>query len=256
MAGHTEKQDGHGAGGRKRSFLLPAVYAASEACMLIALKCLEFAGGHARACTGLMYGSIVLNTIVTVLSLIAFCKTRRASGKEGAGLFRTGGVPDAGFTACALLFTLAADTVLTLLDRWYLIGVLLFCIVQTLYAFAMKPSGKVLLVRLTVFLAVTAALVPMGMADALNIASAYSITQLSINVVLSFALLRKARPEEKRGDFLFALGLALFWGCDTSVGVFNLSRGVPGLETVYAVSAFLMWFFYMPAQVLLVFSER
>gem|GEM_PF-1735673 len=263
MKKETAKSTVKASGGRALCVLLPVLYAGAEALALILLKFLEIRGGYPQICTTLMYGAIVLNTAVVILL-------------AGAAVQRCRLSRSALFAALGLILTLAADTVLVLLNRWYLLGVLLFCGVQTLYAVAIgatpgkggkqaesapdaRAELRMWLIRLGSFLAVLLVLIILKMAQPLNIASGYSITQLTINVFTAWRKRRALQSQQCRslrsGWLLFALGLTLFWGCDMCVGIYNLSYGAAGLETLYAASGFLIWIFYLPSQVLLVFAE-
>ncbi|MBR6322337.1 MAG: hypothetical protein IKR59_05670, partial [Lachnospiraceae bacterium] len=275
LRGKNTRGDRKPRGGRK-ALLQPVLYIFVEAVMLVLIKVFEVCGIYPRAVTFLMYGAIVLNTLYTgflfVRYLIRRKKTAAQEGYGAGGDSEDSGEDDTSeacgknddflrvlFIALALLFTLAADTFLVLLDDYYLAGVLLFCVVQTLYGIALKPRPVSGAVRITAFLLVWLVLALLHMAEPLNVASAYSITQLTINAVLA---LKKAREEKKAGAHtrpgavLFALGLVLFWCCDVSVGIFNLSFGMEKLYLLNRITWFLMWVFYLPSQVLLVFAER
>ncbi len=254
---------GENESGRKgMRILLPVLYAIAELAILVVLKKQDFTGGSVLLATALMYGAIVLNTAVLLILLLRhFAREtkRERSLEEDQGLF---GVMSrrSVFVSLGLLFTLAADTVLVLLDRWYLAGVILFCIVQTCYALSFGSGFRDWLLRIGNFLLVAAVLLVFRMGTPLNIASAYSITQLTLNALAAVILIFQARAEgetaeDHPGLLLFALGLILFWCCDVSVGIYNLTAGVPGFGTLCETSGFLMWVFYLPSQVLLVFSE-
>ena len=50
---------------------------------------------------------------------------------------------------------------------------------------------------------------------------------------------------------LFALGLALFVGCDVCVGLFN---ALPAPSPLYSAASVGMWLFYLPSQALIALS--
>lgn len=254
--------------------LVPILYIFIEAVMLVLIKTFEVRGVYARAVTFLMYGAIVLNTLYTAVLFVRYllrrkkravsegCEEGGRDGEdcaEGKGHGRNRELLRIVFTALALLFTLAADIFLVLLDDYYLAGVLLFCVVQTLYGIALKPKPVSGAVRVTAFLLVWLVLALTDAAEPLTVASAYSITQLTVNAVLA---LKKVREEKRTGActlagaVLFAVGLVLFWGCDMSVGIFNLSFGMEKFRLLNRITWFLMWVFYLPSQVLLVLAER
>ena len=257
-----ERISEHESGRRRIRILLPVLYVLAELAILIVLKMQDFTGGSVLLATALMYGAIVLNTAVLLIALLRHFmreKNRESMRGEDPGFF---GVMSGRsvFIALALLFTLLADTVLVLLDRWYLAGVLLFCAVQTFYALSFGSGLRDWLLRIGNFLLITGILMILRMGTALNIASAWSITQLTMNAVAAIILIIRARAqgetaEDHPGLTLLALGLVLFFGCDVSVGIYNLSAGIPALSGLCESAGFLIWVFYIPAQVLLVFSE-
>ena len=136
--------------------------------------------------------------------------------------------------AWAMAFTLAADTFLLLLDRWYGMGIVLFCVVQGLYlARIRRACGRTLWALRAGLAAAWVLLNALGMGTALN---------LLVNACQSLTL---------RSERLFAAGLWLFLLCDVCVGLRNQPSLLPGLAGAAQVG---MWLFYLPGQVLLVLS--
>ena len=133
--------------------------------------------------------------------------------------------------AWAMAFTLAADTFLLLLDRWYGAGIALFCVVQGLYlARIWRACGRTLWALRT------------GMGTALNLLAALYFVNFLVNACQSLTL---------RSERLFAAGLWLFLLCDVCVGLRNQPSLLPGLAGAAQAG---MWLFYLPGQVLLVLS--
>lgn len=155
-------------------------------------------------------------------------------------------------TATALAFTLLADLFLLLLNRWYLIGLLFFLIVQSLYLARIRLAGGwphpiCLTVRLSLPAAVLFALWTIGFLTPLNAGCAIYFSQLLCNALESRTL-QGHIPWAKR----FQAGLWLFIGCDLCVGLHNLALPLPNwLGWLAAVG---MWAFYLPSQVLLTLS--
>ena len=136
--------------------------------------------------------------------------------------------------AWAMAFTLAADTFLLLLDRWYGMDIVLFCVVQGLYlARIRRACGRTLWALRAGLAAAWVLLNALGMGTALN---------LLVNACQSLTL---------RSERLFAAGLWLFLLCDVCVGLRNQPSLLPGLAGAAQVG---MWLFYLPGQVLLVLS--
>lgn len=153
----------------------------------------------------------------------------------------------------AMAFTLLADTFLLLLDEYYILGVLAFCVVQTLYAgrLVSKSSGKSIVPRIVLFFVALVIINSFGVMDMLTVACAWSFSQLVSNVMHAFLIRNKFK-----GGWHFVIGLLLFLGCDTCVGLNNLMEYIPEFpfSGIIPLAAFCMWIFYLPAQVLIVLS--
>lgn len=150
----------------------------------------------------------------------------------------------------ALALTLAADTLLLLLDEGYFLGVLLFCLVQGLYLLRIcrANGGRALWpLQAGLLLVSLAALGRLGLLTALNVLSLLYFGGFLCNVVLSLGL-RGGRGR------LFALGLCLFLCCDLCVGLFNFPLSLPA--RLHEAARVGMWLFYLPGQVLITLSGR
>ena len=124
--------------------------------------------------------------------------------------------------AWAMVFTLAADTFLLLLDRWYGAGIALFCVVQGLYlARIRRACGRTLwALRAGLVPAAWVLLNALGMGTALNLLAALYFVNFLVNACQSLTL---------RSERLFAAGLWLFLLCDVCVGLRNQPSLLPGL---------------------------
>ena len=153
-----------------------------------------------------------------------------------------------------MTLTMLADVFLLLTSGAYLVGVLLFCLVQTLYALRLQQWGgkSAWILRGAILIVVWIILKMIGALDALSMAAAYSFVQLTLNAVLAVRL----KLGKKRAAF--AVGLVLFWGCDFCVGLHNIMGYLPAFPWPWLLTAasFGMWLFYLPAQVLLVLSTE
>ena len=156
--------------------------------------------------------------------------------------------------SAALAFTLLSDTFLLVLNRSYLTGVALFCVVQLLYLARILLAAEgalrlplVLVRRAALAAAVCVLLQVLNTLTPLNGLSGIYFTQLLANGAESLTL----RPRGRR-YVLFSAGLFLFIGCDICVGLYNLIPASPagGFAQVG------MWLFYLPSQVLLTLSAR
>lgn len=150
----------------------------------------------------------------------------------------------------ALTVTLIADVFTCLLPDLYLIGLIAFCMVQTLYMLYLGVNKTNLIARVLVFIALFIAAKP----DTVFLYfGCYSMTNLFVNVLTAwyqFAKTKKsnARPIAVQEILLFAIGITCFLGCDTSITVRGLTDSQ---STVYFICNLLAWVFYMPSQILI-----
>jgi len=202
------------------------LFLAAEAALWAAFLCLDlFRDGEGTV--PLKYAGVVLCLIFSLY----------AAARGGDAL-----------TAAALAFTVGADTFLLLLDRWYILGVGLFCVVQGLYLgrILRANGGRALWpLRLGLSLAALVLLARLGLLDPLNALSLFYFSNFFCNVLQAARL-------PGRGGRLFFFGLLLFLCCDVCVGMFNQPGLVPA--GLYAFAAVGMWLFYLPGQVLIALS--
>lgn len=228
------------------------VYGVLMAGLLVAFTICDFREQILLA-NRLKFTSIGVNTVALVWAL--------ARGMYAAGCAR------GRLRAVALFFTLAADVFLILLDTHYLAGVLLFCVVETLYFLSIRRPLKLwirALIRAAIFLAGLGVVAVVGVLDVLTGASVYSMVMLSANVVEAIGeakgLKREETNESSHGSklqaILFATGLVLFWLCDASVGLRNLPSYFPGAAAnlLANLAGYAIWWFYLPAQILIFVS--
>lgn len=155
------------------------------------------------------------------------------------------------FTVCADYFLVVSSPVKTLA------GMLFFMVAQTLYAVMMNQqtkSKKLLFFRiiLVVLVQVFTFIILKGKTDALAVVSMYYYTNLAVNIVEAFALLKK--------NTLFFIGLILLLLCDTIIGLqtstgayLNISESSFLYKFIF-MDFFISWFFYLPSQVLISLS--
>lgn len=177
----------------------------------------------------LKYGSILLCLLLTLY------------------LARRGGD---GLVALGMALTLGADTFLLLLDRWYLLGVLLFFAVQVIYLLRLRPAAwgrGALLGCAALLLLLLPALRLLGQLNVLNAAAALYICVFFFNILQSFTW-------SSREGRWFTWGLALYFLCDLCVAVHNFPVLFP--PALYAFARVGMWLFYLPGQVLIALSAQ
>ena len=146
----------------------------------------------------------------------------------------------------AMVFTLAADSLLLVKNSDYALGIAFFCVVQAIYFYMLyRENGKTLLaLRIVLFALGLVLLCKLNMLSWLNALAAFYFTSFVCNVIQSFGTDRR----------LFNLGLVLFLCCDVCVGIFNLPQ-LAGTG-IYNFATFGMWLFYLPAQVFIALSGR
>lgn len=150
--------------------------------------------------------------------------------------------------AWALGLTCAADMLLLVVDRYYALGVLIFLAVQLIYLYrlARADGGRWMpLMRGAVLTGLLVLLWGLKLFRPLNILAVSYFSVLACNMVQG---LKSPAPWGRK----FAAGLALFACCDLCVGLFNSGALVPA--PVYGFVRIGMWLFYLPSQVLIVYS--
>ncbi len=180
------------------------------------------------AVTGkIMYSSIVLNFLVMAF----FCLRYR-------GDFR---IP------LALTLTLAADFLLTYLNRYFIAGVFCFILVQSAYWWKLGIGTKNAVLRLFLALFWLGLLSVLGMPVKEGIFCSLSMGILSGNVICAWTSVHKG----DKGMLMLAAGLTLFAGCDFSLGLRIVTESMENMALVHHVSDNLTWVFYLPSQVIL-----
>lgn len=166
-------------------------------------------------------------------------------------------VADYFLMVAALTFTALADAFLLVLNNYYLLGVLSFCVVQTIYfaRFVRTTPSRFTLwctLRICSVFVVWLVLYLMEMFNALTAVTIFYFVNLFYNCLQSYLYRKKMR----NGGLLLAIGLTLFLCCDICVGLNNLSAFVTtafpqGLARFVSIG---MWAFYMPSQTLIAIS--
>ena len=205
------------------------LYIIWEMCNLIAIEYSYGAFPYEDQCR-IMYLSIMVNTVVTLYFFVRY-------GFHHHGRHN--------LLALALAVTAAADYYLTL-KSLVLPGYSLFCLVQCIYALYFKPSAKNLLLRAGLYGAALAALGMSGMWRTDYILGALNLTLLAVNVICAW--IHNGKDQTGAGLCL-AVGLSLFAGCDYSLLIRELTT-----DPVRTMFNDMVWFFYVPAQLLLVLA--
>ena len=202
---------------------LVRAFLAAEGCCYAAFAALDLAG-RGNLTTPIKYGGILL-----CLAFAALCALRGGDRLVPAAL---------ALTACA-------DWFLLVRNDHYAAGVALFLCVQTVYLVRLRRNRarSAYWLRSGLALGAGLAVYALGMASPLNLLAALYYSQLLSNTALAWSLGRRQRR--------FALGLTLFVGCDTCVGLFNT---LPAASPLYPAVSVAVWLFYLPSQVLIALS--
>lgn len=145
---------------------------------------------------------------------------------------------------------------LLLFTTQFVLGILVFCIVQVVYFVYLRGHQTLpayVFAVLAFGLGTVAVLYLMGYSwDLLLSLSAVYFIMLVGNLLLA---LHDAIVRPTLKNRVFALGLALFALCDLNVGLMNASMCIDmplSFSTAFrGLSTFSMWFFYLPALVLI-----
>ena len=168
----------------------------------------------------------------------------------------------------ALFFTVCADVCLLLTD-YYNMGLLFFCMVQVIYfirirrydqrkissALGLRGAFFGLVLILIFFLEIPV--------DVLLILTMFYFINICSNTIASLRANRideRSKGEHSKHQWkLYTVGMVLFLLCDINVGIYNISSYLPlensFYQRIYSIAMIAMWFFYLPAQVLIAKSS-
>jgi hypothetical protein len=161
-----------------------------------------------------------------------------------------------------LFMTTLADLCLLILNHFTL-GVAIFCAAQIIYCIRYYPSKAYsTVVRFLITFEVIAILYILlsiftkSLDTLFVLAFAYSLC-LTTSFILSIkACKRNLLPSPNK--YMVVVGMLLFLLCDINVGLTSAIKLMNSqsllLSHIYNISAFLIWFFYLPSQVLLAMS--
>lgn len=206
------------------------VYIVIEAVLLIAIKSLQSV--HAgRTINYVMYAAIVMNSVVAAYYYFRYGRSLKDKHPN--------------LIALALLMTLAADFFATLIGRWasytaYTFGIALFCVTEIIYAVYLRAGKGTVILRAVLAAAGIVLVRKMGMTKPDTILGLVNEVLVLVNVVDAWAAKRIDPP------MLFKVGITLFFCCDTSIVIRALASGA-----VKNAAWFMVWVFYVPAQVLI-----
>lgn len=169
---------------------------------------------------------------------------------------------DTTFVQLARFFTLLADLSLVILYRFEL-GIGCFCIVQFIYIIrhgrgkSLKRTAARLIITILLF-GIVYIKIPIPNIDKSMYILALLYASLLINSVIMAVTTYNRKFYSRLSCTLIALGMVLFLLCDLNVGLYNIID-FHDIEFIRAnnkefLVGFLMWFFYLPSQLLLTLS--
>jgi hypothetical protein len=177
---------------------------------------------------------------------------------------------DINIVRTALLFTVISDLFILILD-YYIIGLITFCIVQSLYLIRIGiwrnrmdltvGIGGIInkfIRNLIVSFAIISILMILKIKiEWLILISCFYFVSIVFNVSDSLTIARKSKVTN---SIIYAVGMILFLLCDINVGLFNLSDFLSidsnWFTALYHFSTVAMWMFYLPAQVIIALSGQ
>ncbi len=147
----------------------------------------------------------------------------------------------------ALIFTAIADVFLLVIGNYFILGLLFFLVVQSIYLYYLyRKTGRIWIpVRIVCLAAAVAIVCATGLRSGENLLAGIYFSMILINMIMSWTYGKNVRR-------LFAIGLTLFVCCDICVGLYNLYWMLP--DGLYAFTRIGMWMFYLPSQVLIALS--
>jgi hypothetical protein len=167
---------------------------------------------------------------------------------------------DGRFMVLILSLTLTSDVIL-LLTRQFVVGLILFVIVQILYSIRIQErlNLKGVFIKGTIFITCLLffmQMMPKRFSYSIMLALGVFYAFLFITNLISLTVKRTADIFDRR---LFVIGLVLYALCDLNVAIYNFPSFFESnsiLSTIYASSGLAMWLFYLPGQVALTLSVR
>lgn len=153
----------------------------------------------------------------------------------------------------ALFFTAIADFKLVILKN-FISGISAFCIVQIIYT--IRHSRNIILSKRNIVLFLIEGIIALGLVIMLNIhfyeekalyiiVCIYSILLVN-SVFMAFGTIKRGFYS-KINSYFIIIGMILFLLCDINVGLYHIGK-------IQHISGILVWFFYLPSQLILSLS--
>jgi len=158
----------------------------------------------------------------------------------------------------AFFFTACADYCL-LLSNKFMVGVLIFCIVQIIYIFRytrdLKSRSKIFLAVLIIYILLS--IIALSALNTQSLDLRLSLICLFYGCLIITSLITAVRTLKTNyfplcSSVMICIGMILFLLCDINVALFNIFQE-NGSYTA-RICGLLIWVFYLPAQVMLALS--
>lgn len=181
--------------------------------------------------------------LVNLTFLLIFYLQNRKNAEQKANIL-----------ALAIGMTFFGDLFLVLIpsvSNWpycFLCGYIAFTILELLIAVYIGLSKKYALIFSAFFIVINAVVWRFKLITTANEIAIINLSLLAANMVTGWIVYNKNKILK---NFLFALGMTCFFCCDYSIAVQLVFKE---FKTVHDIADYLVWLFYMPALVLLVFS--
>jgi len=156
-----------------------------------------------------------------------------------------------------LFFTACADYCLVVSNK-FILGVLIFCIVQIIYILRytrdLKSRVKIFSALLIIYIVLSVIAFTAYKAGKFDLR--LILICLFYSCLLTTSLITGIRTLKTNyfplySSVLISIGMSLFFMCDINVALFNIFRSG---NHISIISGILIWIFYVPAQVMLALS--
>ncbi|MDW7660634.1 MAG: hypothetical protein SCL54_04310 [Bacillota bacterium] len=148
--------------------------------------------------------------------------------------------------------TFFADAILLFTDL-LTVGVVVFILVQVLYAYRISLYGQIKS-RYRIYIVTTVTIVLSSVLIWKGTVIITAVLLYGLLFLMNLWTLIIVQTKERRSLMLFKIGFILFLICDINVLFFNILPNYGISNLFYEFTRVSMWFFYLPAQVLLSLS--
>lgn len=223
-------------------------YCILELLLLIVLKLVQSLLPLSNAKTFIMFSATTVNALFMAFLVYRVNKT----GKD----MQIWGLPLAAFVTLfadvflVLAKDLARAGVITFIsfDVAKMIGFFIFGLIQVVYAVYLGLNKSRIIIRISFYVIFTVVMFAVGILTLDRFIACLSMTQLILNLIYGWIEYGKKRT---RATLIFAIGITLFLGGDAFIMLRTL---LDSHSSFLPTVRFMVWVFYIPAQVVLTSS--